>query len=352
MMHTIHVHAEHEYEVVIGCDWQTTLKQSLDSYTRVALVYSSAMRDQIKGFKPDNTEIHYFEVADGEGAKTSQSLQSLWNWLGAAGFTRSDAVVGIGGGTITDLAGFAAASWLRGIDWIAIPTTVAGMVDAAIGGKTGINSDYGKNLIGAFHSPKRVLIDTKWLATLSDRDFAAGLAEVVKCGFIVDTQILDLVAGKNLTEIRADSALVQDLITRSVAVKAHVVGSDFKESFGREVLNYGHTLGHAIEIHSKYSLRHGEAVAIGLVFAANLAEVKGLLDIKSVQMHKQILDSLGLPTTYPGQAWQHLYPLLALDKKSRGHQLRFVGLSAIGATLRIEDVNESELALAYERISS
>ena len=351
-MHTIHVHAEHEYEVVIGCDWQTTLKQSLDSYTRVALVYSSAMRDQIKGFKPDNTEIHYFEVADGEGAKTSQSLQSLWNWLGAAGFTRSDAVVGIGGGTITDLAGFASASWLRGIDWIAIPTTVAGMVDAAIGGKTGINSDYGKNLIGAFHSPKRVLIDTKWLATLSDRDFAAGLAEVVKCGFIVDTQILDLVAGKNLTEIRADSALVQDLITRSVAVKAHVVGSDFKESFGREVLNYGHTLGHAIEIHSKYSLRHGEAVAIGLVFAANLAEVKGLLDIKSVQMHKQILDSLGLPTTYPGQAWQHLYPLLALDKKSRGHQLRFVGLNAIGATLRIEDVNESELALAYERISS
>lgn len=265
MTHTIHVHAEHEYEVVIGCDWQTTLNQSLDSYTRVALVYSSAMRDQIKGFKPDNTEIHYFEVSDGEGAKTSQSLQSLWNWLGAAGFTRSDAVVGIGGGTITDLAGFAAASWLRGIDWIAIPTTVAGMVDAAIGGKTGINSDYGKNLIGAFHSPRKVLIDTRWLATLGDRDFAAGLAEVVKCGFIVDAQILDLLSGKNLADIRADSALVQDLITRSVAVKAHVVGSDFKESFGREVLNYGHTLGHAIEIHSKYSLRHGEAVAIGLV---------------------------------------------------------------------------------------
>ena len=251
MIHTIRVNAEHEYEVVIGCDWQATLKHSLSSYARVALVYSSAMPDQIKEFKLENTEIHYFEVSDGEGAKTSQSLQSLWNWLGSAGFTRSDAVVGIGGGTITDLAGFAAASWLRGIDWIAIPTTVAGMVDAAIGGKTGINSDYGKNLIGAFHSPKRVLIDTSWLATLSDRDFAAGLAEVVKCGFIVDAQILDLLSGKNLADIRSDSVLVQDLITRSVAVKAHVVGSDFKESFGREVLNYGHTLGHAIEIHSK-----------------------------------------------------------------------------------------------------
>jgi len=337
MIHTIRVHAEHEYDLVVGCDWQSSLKESLGSYTRVALVYSSAMRDHINGFKPENTEIHYFEVADGEGAKTSQSLQSLWNWLGAAGFTRSDAV---------------AASWLRGIDWIAVPTTVAGMVDAAIGGKTGINSDYGKNLIGAFHSPQKVLIDTSWLTTLSDRDFAAGLAEVVKCGFIMDGKILDLVNDKGVAEIRGDSSLVQDLITRSVAVKAHVVGSDFRESFGREVLNYGHTLGHAIEIHSKYSLRHGEAVSIGLVFAAELAGVKGLLDSKSVQLHKQILTNLGLPTTYPSDSWQQLYPLLALDKKSRGHQLRFVGLSAIGETLRIEDANESELAAAYERISS
>lgn len=352
MIHTIRVHAEHEYDVVIGCQWQQNLQQSLDSYTRVALIYSSAMRDQIKGFQPENTEIHYFEVADGEGAKSAQSLQSLWNWLGAAGFTRSDALVGVGGGTITDLAGFAAASWLRGIDWIAVPTTVAGMVDAAIGGKTGINSDYGKNLIGAFHSPQKVLIDTSWLKTLSDRDFAAGLAEVVKCGFIVDEQILELMKGKNLSQIRGDASLVQDLITRSVAVKAHVVASDFKESFGREVLNYGHTLGHAIETHSKYSLRHGEAVAIGLVFAAQLSGVKGLLDSESIALHEQILNDIGLPTKYPSDAWQHLYPLLALDKKSRGYQLRFVGLCGIGKTLRIEDANESELRLAYERISS
>ena len=352
MIHTIRVNTEHEYEVVIGCDWQSTLKGSLASYTRVALVYSTAMRDQVKVFQPENTEVHYFEVADGEGAKTAQSLQSLWNWLGAAGFTRSDAIIGLGGGTITDLAGFAAASWLRGIDWIAVPTTVAGMVDAAIGGKTGINSDYGKNLIGAFHSPRKVLIDTSWLKTLSDRDFAAGLAEVVKCGFIVDGQILDLLKGKNLSAIRSDGSLVQDLIVRSVAVKAHIVASDFKESFGREVLNYGHTLGHAIEIHSKYSLRHGEAVSIGLVFAAQLAGVKGLLDSESIAAHEQILSGIGLPTKYPSDSWQHLYPLLALDKKSRGHQLRFVALSGIGKTVRIEDANESELRAAYERISS
>jgi 3-dehydroquinate synthase len=196
------------------------------------------------------------------------------------------------------------------------------------------------------------LIDTSWLKTLSDRDFAAGLAEVVKCGFIVDGQILDLLKGKNLSEIRNDAALVQDLIVRSVAVKAHIVASDFKESFGREVLNYGHTLGHAIEIHSKYSLRHGEAVSIGLVFAAQLAGVKGLLDSESIAAHEQILSGIGLPTKYQSDSWQHLYPLLALDKKSRGHQLRFVALSGIGKTVRIEDANEGELRAAYERISS
>jgi 3-dehydroquinate synthase len=186
---------------------------------------------------------------------------------------------------------------------------------------------------------------------LTDRDFAAGLAEVIKCGFISDTHILSELEGKLLSHIRNDAELVLDLITRSVAVKAQVVASDFKESFNREILNYGHTLGHAIEIHSRYSLRHGEAVSIGLVFAAQLAGIKGLLDPQTISLHQEILTSVGLPTTYARDAWQHLYPLLALDKKSRGNQLRFVAISSPGTTLRIEDANESELAMAYERIS-
>lgn len=351
-MHTIRVHAEHDYDVVIGCDWRQSLSQLLAPYTRVAVVFSSAMRDRVKDAQSHDSEIHYFEVADGESAKSSASLHSLWNWLGAAGFTRSDVIVGVGGGTITDLAGFAAASWLRGVNWIAVPTTLAGMVDAAIGGKTGINSDYGKNLIGAFHSPQKVLIDTSWLSTLSDRDFAAGLAEVIKTGFIADDEILKAISGKKITDIRHDESTVLDLITRSVAVKAHVVGGDFKESFNREILNYGHTLAHAIEIDSKYELRHGEAVSIGLVFAAELAGVKSLLDKSIIDMHRQILSQAGLPTTYPAAKWQKLYPLLALDKKARGHQLRFVALTAIGQVIRIEDANESELTRAYERISS
>lgn len=351
-MHTIRVHSEHEYDVVVGCQWQSSLVEHSSSHTRIAIIFSSAMREQVKALNAGDCEMHFFEVPDGEAAKTSATLQTLWNWLGAAGFTRSDLIVGVGGGTITDLAGFAAATWLRGISWIAVPTTVAGMVDAAVGGKTGINSDYGKNLIGAFHSPKTVLIDTAWLLTLSDRNFAAGLAEVIKAGFIADVQILEKISGKDLLQIRSDAELVADLIIRSVAVKAHVVSADFKESFNREILNYGHTLAHAIEIDSKYSIRHGEAVSIGLVFAAELAEVKGLLSKSVVDQHRKILETVGLPTTYPRDAWQKLFPLLALDKKSRGHLLRFVALSALGTVIRIEDANESELTQAYERISS
>jgi 3-dehydroquinate synthase len=276
----------------------------------------------------------------------------LWNWLGAAGFTRSDVIVGIGGGAITDLSGFAAATWLRGIDWIAVPTSLAGMVDASVGGKTGINSDYGKNLIGSFHSPISVIIDVDFLQTLSLRDISAGMAEVIKCGFISDPEILNLSSGCTAQTLLSDRELLIDLIYRAVRVKATVVSNDFKESFAREALNYGHTLGHAIEIHSKYQLRHGEAVSIGMVFVAELAAVRGLIDTSTVALHRDLLSRFGLPTTFERGAWSKLAPLLALDKKARGKTLRFVVLEGIGSTVRLEDVSSAELDAAYEMIAS
>ena len=351
MKHIV-VSAERDYTVSIGGQWESSLSELIKSRTRVGVIVSAGFSPDLTSIQALDCDFHIFTVPDGEEAKSASTLLTLWNWLGAAGFTRSDLIVGIGGGAITDLAGFAAATWLRGIDWIAIPTTLAGMVDAAIGGKTGINSDYGKNLIGAFHSPQAVVIDSTWLHSLSDRDFAAGMAEVIKTGFIGDGEILNLLRDKTLSAVRADSHLVINLITKAATVKANVVGNDFKESFEREILNYGHTLGHAIEKHSVYKLRHGEAVAIGLVFAAQLANVKGLLSSEIVDLHRQILESMELPTAYSRQYWSELYPLLALDKKSRGRSLRFVGITDIGNVVRIEDASESELATAYERISS
>ncbi|MDP1721197.1 MAG: 3-dehydroquinate synthase [Candidatus Nanopelagicaceae bacterium] len=351
-MKSIKVNSERSYEIIIGCKWREALLPFLEGRSRAAIVISSEMLVHFKVIEFPGVSIQVFEIPDGENGKNVQTLESLWERLGSAGFTRSDLIIAIGGGATTDIAGFAAATWLRGIDWIAIPTTLAGMVDASVGGKTGMNSDYGKNLIGSFHSPSAVLVDLNWLSTLSDRDFAAGLAEVIKTGFIADGEILDKLTGKTISQVRDSVRLTEELIARSLQVKASVVGEDFKESFAREILNYGHTMGHAIELHGKYSLRHGEAVAIGMIFIAELSVQRGIMSVELLQRHRKLLSNLGLPTTYPKSAWPELFGLLALDKKSRGKSLRFVAISEIGKTLRLEDVKKEDLEIAYERLSS
>ncbi|CAN2162840.1 AroB 3-dehydroquinate synthetase [Candidatus Nanopelagicaceae bacterium] len=351
-MNTVKVSAEHDYEVLIGCDWSSVLVEKIHKRTRVAVIVSMQYSPDLSALKSLDCDLHLFEVPDGEDGKSSGVLLNLWNWLGAAGFTRSDLIVGIGGGAITDLAGFAAATWLRGVDWIAVPTSLAGMVDASVGGKTGINSEYGKNLIGAFHSPLSVIIDPSFLETLSQRDISAGMAEVIKCGFIADPEILKVAAQCDATSLVSNKAALLDLITRAVTVKATVVSADFKESFAREALNYGHTLGHAIEKYSKYQMRHGEAVAIGMVFIAELAAARSLIDAQTVQMHRDLLTRYELPTSFERSAWQKLAPLLSLDKKARGNTIRFVALDGIGSTLRLDDLTSDELDAAYERISS
>jgi 3-dehydroquinate synthase len=346
----IHISAEREYDVKIDINFTEQLSDLARDRTRVAIVFSEAMKDRIPTFESGDTEYFYLPIPDGEAGKSASVLAQAWNWLGAAGFTRTDLVVGIGGGAVTDFAGYLAASWLRGIDWVAVPTTIAGMVDAAVGGKTGINSDYGKNLIGAFHSPISVLIDSIWLETLSDRDFAAGLAEVVKCGFIRDRKILDLMQSKTLHDIRDSREVTLELIERSVAVKALVVSGDFKESFDREILNYGHTFGHAVELLSKYSLRHGECVSIGMAYIAYLSERLGIITSEIRALHIETLSGLGLPISYKEAEWPELLAAMKIDKKSRGNILRFVVITEVGQTQRLENPIEGELYAAYERL--
>lgn len=349
-MNSIKVSAERSYEVLLDINYSQEISKLANSRSRVAVVFSEAMKERIPSFESGDTEFIYLPIPDGEQGKSTKVLAQAWNWLGAAGFTRSDLVIGIGGGAVTDFAGYLAASWLRGIDWVAVPTTVAGMVDAAVGGKTGINSDYGKNLIGAFHSPIAVLVDVSWLESLSDRDFAAGLAEVVKCGFIKDPVIVDLLKNKTLSDIRSNKSLTLELIERSIAVKALVVSGDFKESFDREILNYGHTFGHAVELSSQYSLRHGECVSIGMAYIANLSESLKIITPEIRSLHLEILSKLGLPVSFQGTDWPELHAAMKMDKKSRGNVLRFVVISELGKTQRLENPNESELIAAYERL--
>lgn len=283
-------------------------------------------------------------VPDAEAGKDLAVLSNLWDTLGEHGFSRQDAVIGLGGGAVTDLAGFAAATWMRGIKVVQVPTTLLAMVDAAVGGKTGINTSAGKNLVGAFHEPDSVFIDLARIDTLPEAEVVSGSAELIKTGFIADPRILELYqdgADKHWPE----------LVERSVAVKASVVGQDLKESGLREILNYGHTLGHAIERREHYSWRHGNAVAVGMMFVAHLALGRKLIDAPLVALHEKILTTAGLPTRYEADAFDGLYDAMLLDKKNRDGRIRFVVLDRLGSCTRLEDATADEMRAAYEAIS-
>lgn len=334
-MSQIFVNAERIYSIDFVRDWRSKLSEATAD-KQVCVLMPRSMTEILGTFPPQWLII---ELPEGELQKSGTVYLQALEQLAEAGFTRSCVVVGIGGGATTDLAGFVAASFLRGVEWLAIPTSLAAMVDAAIGGKTGINLDAGKNLAGAFYSPSKVIIDESFLSSLSQRDLKAGLAEVAKCGFISDPEILHLISqgwNSNLSE----------LIKRAIEVKAKVVGVDFRESFEREILNYGHTLGHAIERHSNYELRHGECVAIGIIYAGYLSERLSGLAHDDAQLHRSIIGSLDLPTSYRSDAWPQLYQLMSRDKKNRSH-LRFVTLSSIGKPVRLENPNPEILKEIY-----
>ncbi len=290
-------------------------------------------------------------VPDGEAAKDVQVAARLWSALGQAAFTRTDAIVALGGGATTDLAGFVAATWLRGVPVVHVPTTLLGMVDAAVGGKTGIDTPEGKNLVGAFHPPAGVLCDLSLLAGLPAPDYASGLAEVVKAGFIADPAILELVESDPVAAGDPEGPYTRELVERAVRVKAAVVSTDLREAGPREVLNYGHTLGHAIEKVERYGWRHGAAVSVGMVYAAELARLAGRLDGQVVDRHRRVLVSVGLPTSYKGEAWPVLYDAMRVDKKSRGEVLRFVILDDVGHPALLEGPDVFLLEAAYAEVT-
>jgi 3-dehydroquinate synthase len=291
-------------------------------------------------------------VPSGEAAKDVSVLARLWSWLAESKVTRSDCVLGIGGGAATDLAGFAAATWLRGVPVVLMPTTLLGMVDAAVGGKTAIDIAAGKNLVGAFHPPAGVLADLTTLETLPRADYVAGLAEVIKAGFIADGEILRLVTADADGAARPDGPHSRDLVERAIAVKARVVAADLRESGLRETLNYGHTLGHAIEKLERYAFRHGDAVAIGMVFAAEVARRAGHLTEPDVARHRELLAAVGLPVSYPRAAWPALRETMSLDKKTRGARLRMVILDGIGNPVIYDSPPEDLLAAAYQAVAA
>ena len=345
------------YDVVIGTDALAEMTSLLGTAARqVLLVHPRAMGDVVPAVErillAAGHQVTLAAVPDGEAAKTSEVAAALWGLLGRMQFTRSDAVVGLGGGATTDLAGFVAATWLRGVPVVHVPTTLLGMVDAAVGGKTAIDTSEGKNLVGAFHPPAGVVCDLSFLGTLPREELASGMAEVVKTGFIADPRILELVEADPAAATDPDGAVLRELVERSVRVKAGVVAADLREIGPREVLNYGHTLGHAIEQVERYRWRHGEAISVGMVYAAELAAASGRLDADVVTRHRDVLTSLGLPTAYGRDRWPALLDAMRVDKKARGATLRFVVLDDVGRPGLLEGPDDGLLASTYEKVST
>ncbi|MFH9137243.1 3-dehydroquinate synthase [Streptomyces sp. NPDC017524] len=345
------------YEVLVGHQLLGELPQLIgDRARRVAVLHPEALAETGEAVRQDLADQGYEAIAvqlpNAEEAKTAEVAAYCWKALGQTGFTRTDVIVGIGGGATTDVAGFVAATWLRGVRWIAIPTTVLGMVDAAVGGKTGINTAEGKNLVGAFHPPAGVLCDLAALDSLPVNDYVSGMAEIIKAGFIADPVILDLVEADPEGARTPAGPHTAELIERSIRVKAEVVSSDLKESGLREILNYGHTLAHAIEKNERYKWRHGAAVSIGMVFAAELGRLAGRLDDATADRHRSVLASVGLPLAYRGDQWPKLLENMKVDKKSRGDLLRFIVLDGIGRPTVLEGPDPAVLLAAYGEVSA
>ena len=354
---TVRVASGSPYDVVIGRGLldELVLAVAATGAAKVALIHppplaatAEVIRDALASAGLD---AHLLQVPDAEEAKNLTVLGFCWNVFGQIGLDRRDVVIGLGGGSVTDVAGFAAATWMRGVKVIQVPTTLLGMVDAAVGGKTGINTDAGKNMVGAFYEPTAVIADIATLETLAPHELVAGMAEVVKCGFIADPQILTIIEADAAAAVDPGTPQLAELVRRAVTVKAGVVAADLRESDLREILNYGHTMAHAIEKRERYKWRHGAAVSVGLVFAAELARAAGRLDDETADRHLTVLHLLGLPTTYDPDALGELVKIMGSDKKTRSGTLRFVILDALAKPGRLIGPDPSLLAAAYSVIA-
>ncbi|MBO9626234.1 MAG: 3-dehydroquinate synthase [Microbacterium sp.] len=358
---TISVTGADPYDITIGRDILDRVSSALAPAVRKVLVVhpptlaarAAELRDRLLADTENGQrEVLLAEVPDAEQGKRIEVAAFCWQVMGQADFTRTDAVVGYGGGAVTDLAGFVAATWLRGVQVVQVPTTVLGLVDASVGGKTGINTAEGKNLVGAFWAPSAVIGDLDELGSLSPNEATAGFAEVVKAGFIWAPEILDIIEADPVRAVDTQSAEFRRAVELAVGMKATVVSEDFREAGQREILNYGHTLGHAIEHAERYRWRHGAAISVGMLYAAELSRLAGRLSDAAAERHRTILESLGLPTAYRAGAWPQLLATMQRDKKTRGGMLRFILLDDIAKPTVLQAPDESLLFAAYQEIGS
>lgn len=352
----IRVGTDRPYDVMIGRGLRAELIHAVEDSSKVAIVHPPTLAVAAEDIREEllsaNLDAHRIEIPDAEDGKALGVAGFCWEVLGRIGLDRRGTIMALGGGAVTDLGGFVAGTWLRGVRLVNVPTTLLGMVDAAVGGKTGINTGAGKNLVGVFHEPATVLVDLDTLLSLPEPELINGMAEVIKGGFIADPKIIELVEKDPQAALDPGGEVLAELVQRKIQVKADVVAADLRESSLREILNYGHTLGHAIERREQYRWRHGAAVSVGLVFAAELARLSGRLDNRTADRHRAVLESVGLPTRYDAEALPELIDNMRGDKKTRSGVLRFVVLDGLAKPGRLEGPGEALLDTAYAAVAT
>ncbi len=335
---TIDIHLKKE----IDNSYQVHLDElpALEFDTKVAIVTNptvSALHLDNLLSKLSAKEVHVITVEDGESFKTLATIEKVLNDLFEHKFNRSSLLIALGGGVIGDMTGFAASIYQRGIDFIQIPTTLLSQVDASVGGKTGVNNAYGKNLIGAFHQPKAVYVDPNFLSTLPSREYAAGIAEIIKMAVCFDKQFFEWLEEADLN----DTSMIKEAIAKSVKTKAMVVSQDEKEKGLRAALNYGHTFGHVIENETAYTkYLHGETVAIGMVMANELAIRMEMMTRDEAERVRKVLVKYNLPVSYPISNVEVFYETFFLDKKSSDTNVTFIVPKHLGGVELCSDISK------------
>ncbi len=330
--------------------WITGKSVFVVTNTTVWPLYSKTLIQTISG---DAKSVHEIVLPDGESYKDWATLQKIFDALLTHGADRKSVLIALGGGVIGDMVGFAAASFMRGIRFIQVPTTLLAQVDSSVGGKTGINHPLGKNMIGAFHQPVAVIADLNTLKSLPPRELSAGLAEVIKHGAIADAEFFDWIEVHHQELLSCDSSAMSHAVERSCEIKSAVVAADEKESGIRAILNFGHTFGHAIESGLGYGeWLHGEAVGCGMVMAADLSSRLGYLNAEEVSRIKKLIAAMGLPDSAPKLGNDRFFDLMRIDKKSEGGEIRYITLERIGKA-KIEAVDDAiiEQVLATNQAS-
>ena len=360
-MHVVSVNlGDRSYDIEIGSTLEQTGERlkGLGLGNKIALVTNPTIKAfhglrVLDSLHAAGFHVTSIQIPDGEQYKTLDFANHIYTELLKSGFDRKTALIALGGGVIGDLTGFAAATFMRGVPFIQVPTTLLAMVDSSVGGKTGVNHPLGKNMIGAFYQPKKVLMDLSVLKTLPKEEFLAGMAEVIKHGVIRDAELFDYL-DKNRDKVLAlDPDALTHIIRRSCEIKADVVSSDERESGLRAILNFGHTVAHAIETAEHYTMRHGYAVAIGMVYAARLAHRTGLCEASVPERVEKLTKSYGLPVNLSALSRKpsvtELMDTIQLDKKAEGGKVKFILPKKIGEVVITKEWEENMLKEVLEK---